>query len=284
MTLREALKQAEAAIASRGISDARIEAELLLMHSLGIGKAELYTRLEEQLPPSEAQRFRGLVEQRLRHEPAAYILKQCQFYGIDLYIDPRALIPRPETELLVETALDFINQRFSKEEACTVADAGTGSGAIAIALALHLPQARVYATDISPDALEVARINCRQHGVGKQVQLLVGDMLQPLPEPVDIIVANMPYVKDSDLPRLMPEIRDFEPTAALAGGADGLDQIRRLLSQARQKLLPRGAIMLEIGLGQGPAVLALARKHFPDSRIDLIPDLAGIDRVSKVLT
>lgn len=284
MTLREALQQAETAISSHAIPDARIEAELLLTHALGIGKAELYTRLEEPLPPSKAGMFRGLVAQRLRHEPAAYILKQCQFYGIDLYIDPRALIPRPETELLVETALDFINQRFSKEEACTVADVGTGSGAIAIALALHLPRARVYATDISPDALEVARINCRRHGVGKQVQLLVGDMLQPLPEPVDVIVANLPYVKDSDLPRLMPEIRDFEPTAALAGGTDGLDQIRRLLSQAEQKLLPRRAIMLEIGLGQGPAALTLARKHFPDSRIDLIPDLAGIDRVLKILT
>ena len=284
MTLREALKQAEAAIASRGIPDARIEAELLLMHALGIRKAELYTRLEEPLPPSKAEMFRGLVEQRLRHEPAAYILKQCQFYGIDLYIDPRALIPRPETELLVETALDFIKQRFPKGQPCTVADAGTGSGAIAIALALHLPQARVYATDISPDALEVARINCRQHGVGEQVHLLVGDMLQPLPEPVDVIVANLPYVKDSDLPRLMPEIRDFEPAAALAGGADGLDKIRQLLSQAGQTLLPRGAIILEIGLGQGQAALALARKHFPDSRIDLIPDLAGIDRVLKVLT
>ena len=165
-----------------------------------------------------------------------------------------------------------------------MADVGTGSGAIAIALALHLPHAMFYATDISPDALDVARINCRQHGVEKQVHLLVGDMLQPLPEPVDVIVANLPYVKDSDLPRLMPEIRDFEPTAALAGGADGLDQIRRLLSQAGQKLLPRGAIMLEIGLGQGPAALALARKHFTDSRIDLIPDLAGIDRVLCMLT
>jgi release factor glutamine methyltransferase len=281
--LREALSQAGARIAAHGIPDARIEAELLLMHSLGIAKAELYARLRDLLLPPENERFCHLVERRLRHEPAAYILNQCQFYGLDLYVDSRVLIPRPETELLVDTARAFIEQHFSQRQACSMADIGTGSGAVAIALALHLPQARVYATDLSPDALDVARLNCGQYGVGKQVHLLIGNMLEPLPEPVALIAANLPYVRDSDLPSLMPEIREFEPMSALIAGKDGLEKIGQLLSQARYKLLPNGAIVLEIGQGQGPAAMALARNSFPDSQIDLIPDLANIDRVLRVL-
>lgn len=284
MNLKEALYQAESIIASQHIDDARIEAELLLMHFLGVGKAELYTRLEELISTSEAEGFWYLVQHRCHHEPTAYILKQCQFCGVDFYIDSRALIPRPESELLVETALEFIRQRFPSGVPFSIADVGTGSGAIAIVVALHLTQAEVYATDISSAALEVARINCCKHGVEKQVHLLLGDMLQPLPEPVDIILANLPYVKDSELPQLSPEIRNFEPIIALAGGQEGLEKVRQLLPQAKQKLLPGGLILLEIGQGQGTAVTALVRDYFPTGKIDLIPDLAGIDRVVRVQT
>ncbi len=140
MTLREALRQAEAQIASRNIPDARIEAELLLMHALGVERAELYASLGEPLPSTVGDKFRSLVERRLRHEPAAYILGKHEFNGIELHVDPRVLIPRPETELLVETALAFVERHFGKEQPCSMADVGTGSGAIAIALALHLPQ------------------------------------------------------------------------------------------------------------------------------------------------
>ena len=283
MILREALSQAETRIAARGIPDARIEAELLLMHSLGIMKAELYARLGDALFPEENERFCHLIERRLQHEPTPYILNQCQFYGLDLYVDSRVLIPRPETELLVDTALTFMKQRFLQGQACSVADIGTGSGAVAIALALHLPQAKVYATDLSADALEVARMNCGKHGVLKQVHLLQGDMLEPLPHPVALIAANLPYVRDSDLPSLMPEIREFEPMSALIAGKDGLEKIDQLLSQAGHKLLSNGAIVLEIGQGQGPAVTALAKNCFPDSQIGLFPDLANIDRVLRVL-
>jgi release factor glutamine methyltransferase len=284
VNFKEALYKAESIIASRHIADARNEAELLLMHFLGIGRAELYTRLEELTSPSEAEGFWYLVQHRCHHEPTAYIMKQCQFYGIDFYIDSRALIPRPESELLVETALEFTSQCFPSGTPCSIADVGTGSGAIAIVVALHLPQAKIYASDISAAALEVARINCRQHGVEKQVHLLLGDMLQPLPEPVDIILANLPYVKDSELPQLCPEIRDFEPIIALAGGRDGLEKVRQLLPQAKQKLLPGGLILLEIGQGQGTTATALVRDYFTTSMIDLIPDLAGIDRVVRVQT
>ncbi len=284
MTLREALRQAEAQIASRNIPDARIEAELLLMHALGVERAELYASLGEPLPSTVGDKFQSLVERRLRHEPAAYILGRHEFYGIELDVDPRVLIPRPETELLVETALAFVERRFGKEQPCSVADVGTGSGAVAIALALHLPRARIYATDVSSGAIDVARLNCRRHGVEGRVELLVGDLLEPLPQPVDVIVANLPYVKDADIPQLMPEIRDFEPVAALAGGADGLDKVRLLLAQAKDHLLPRGAVMLEIGLGQAEEAVSLAKGHFPESNVDLLKDFAGIERVLRILT
>jgi release factor glutamine methyltransferase len=284
VTLREALHQAEDRIALQSIPDARIEAELLLMHALGIRRAELYARLVESLPAAVEDAFESLVERRLRHEPAAYILGRHEFYGIELYVDPRVLIPRPETELLVETALAFVQRRFDKEQHCSMVDVGTGSGAIAIALALHLPQALIYATDVSPEAIDVARLNCDQHGVEGRVELLVGNLLEPLSQPVDLIVANLPYVKQADIAQLMPEIRDFEPVEALAGGADGLDEIRLLLAQAEGHLLQQGAVMLEIGLGQAEEATSLAKEHFLESKVDLLKDLAGIERVLRILT
>ena len=284
MTLREALRQAEDRIALHDISDSRIEAELLLMYALGIQRAELYARLAEPLPSAIGDRFEALVERRLRHEPAAYILGRHEFYGIELYVDSRVLIPRPETELLVETALAFVDRRFGKEQPCSVVDVGTGSGAIAVTLALHLPRARIHATDASSGAIDVARLNCTRHGVQGRIELLVGDLLEPLPERVDVIVANLPYVKDADIPQLMPEIREFEPVAALAGGADGLDKVRLLLGQAKGHLLPQGSVMLEIGLGQAEEAVSLAKRHFPESRVDLLKDLAGVERLLRIVT
>lgn len=284
MSLKEALRKAETIITSHDIPDARVEAELLLMHCLRIGKVELYTRLDQPLSSVEASNFWSLVQRRLQREPTAYIVKQCQFYGIDFYVDPRVLIPRPESELLVEMALEFAKRGFALGGTCLLADVGTGSGAIAIALALHLPQAEIYALDVSEAALEVAAINCARHGVDKRVHLLPGDMLQPLPQPVHVIMANLPYISNADLSRLAPEIRDFEPIVALAGGADGLGVVRRLLPQAGEKLLPGGAILVEIGEGQGAAITELARRYFPTSSIDLVPDLSGIDRVVRVQT
>ena len=284
MSLKEALRKAETIIASQSIPDARIEAELLLRHSLGMEKVELYTRLDQPLSFSESERFWGLVRQRLRHEPTAYITNQCQFYGIDFYVDSRALIPRPESELLVEITLEFVRQRFPVGEAFWLVDVGTGSGALAIAIALHLPQANIYAVDVSAQALEVARINCEKHGVTKRVHLLLGDMLEPLPGAVNVILANLPYVTDLEMPQLMPEIRDFEPVVALAGGADGLEKVRRLLPQAKERLLPGGLLLMEIGQGQGTVAAALARSYFPAGQVGSIPDLGGIDRVVRVLT
>jgi release factor glutamine methyltransferase len=284
VTLREALRQAEARIALQHVSDARIEAELLLMHALGIQRADLYARLAEPLPSAVGDKFEALVERRLRHEPAAYILGRHEFYGIELCVDSRVLIPRPETELLAETALVFVERRFGKGQPSSIVDVGTGSGAIAIVLALHLPRARIYAADASSGAIDVAGVNCTRHGVNGRVELLLGDLLDPLSRSVDLIVANLPYVKDADIPQLMPEIRDFEPVAALAGGADGLDKVRLLLAQSKGHLLPRGAVMLEIGLGQAEEAASLAKRPLPESNIELLRDFAGIERVLRVLS
>lgn len=283
VSLKEELYKAETTLTSNHIADARLEAELLLMHTLGIGRAELYMRLEQPLNSSVAEEFWDLVQQRLHHKPTAYILKQCQFYGIDFYIDSRALIPRPESELLVEEVLKFTRQRFVSGDSYSIADVGTGCGALAISLALHLPRAEIYAIDISAAALEVARVNCQRHKVSQQIHLLLGDMLHPLPEVVNIILANLPYVRDLEMNQLSPEIKNFEPRIALAGGDDGLDKVRQILPQISQKLLTEGLILLEIGHGQGAAAVALVESHFPAAKIDLIPDLGGIERVVKVL-
>lgn len=284
MILKETLRQARTALASHDDADARLEAELLMMDVLGVGRAELYVRLEQPLSIPNTESFWRLVQRCLCHEPIAYIQRRCQFYGIDFYVDSRALIPRPESELLVEEALDIAHRHFPSGTSCSIVDVGTGSGAIAIALALHLPQAKIYAADISAAALEVARINCQKHGLAEQVHLLLGNMLEPLSEPVDIILANLPYVRDSELPDLSPEIQMFEPGIALAGGADGLDKMRQLLSQAERKLLPGGRILLEIGQGQSHAAVTLVQSYFPAAKIDSIPDLGGIDRVVRAVT
>jgi release factor glutamine methyltransferase len=210
-----------------------------------------------------------LLERRLSGEPSAYITGHREFYGLDFRVNPSVLIPRPESELLVETALDIAKNR----PLSIIADIGTGSGAIAISLALGLPRAKIYATDISAAALEVALANCRQHGVSGRVRLLEGNLLEPLPEPVDIIVANLPYVSQSELaPR-------FEPPLALDGGTDGTKIIEQLCQQVGGKLKAGGWLLLEIGQGQRATVVAILHNIFPEGEIEVIPDLGGIERL-----
>jgi len=282
MTLNKALKSASRTLSLAGIDDAPIEAELLLRHILGISKTQLYTEAERLATSAEIDNLQRLIQRRLLHEPIAYILKRCEFYGIEFYIDHRAPIPRPETELLVEKAIEAAYHH-SPLENFTIADIGTGSGVVAISLALALPQAKIYATDISTSALQVADINCQRHQVNSQVELLQGNLLEPLPKRVDMIVANLPYIKNSELQTLSPEIINFEPIIALAGGEDGLDKIRQMLEQIPEKLNYGGHFLLEIGQDQGKTVTSVINNHFPQASIELIPDLSGIDRVVKVL-
>jgi len=283
MILSEALQSATQTLLRTRIDYASVEAELLLGHVLRMPRTQLYTEPERVLTSAETKHLRRLVQRRLDHEPTAYILGNCEFYGIDFCIDCNTFIPRPETELLVEKAVELTRRISYPGKQITIADVGTGCGAIAISLALALPQAKIYATDISDSALLVAGINCRRHAVNSQVELLQGNLLEPLPQPVDMIVANLPYIKDCEFKDLSPEIRNFEPTMALAGGEDGLDKIQQMLEQMPGKLNYGARFLLEIGQGQGEMVTSLIKSYSPQASIELIPDLGGIERVVKVI-
>jgi len=280
--LREALQSVTQTLRRAGIADASVEAGLLLGHILGMSKTQLYIEPERSLTSVEIKHLRRLVQRRLDHEPAAYILGNCEFYGIDFCIDCHTFIPRPETELLVEKAVELARRIPYPGKRITIADVGTGCGAIAISLALALPQAKIYATDISASALQVAEMNCRRHAVSSQVELLQGNLLEPLSQPVDMIVANLPYIKSCEFKDLSPEVRNFEPTTALAGGEDGLGKIQQILEQMPGKLNYGGCFLLEIGQGQGRMVTSLIKSYFPQASIELISDLGGIERVVKV--
>jgi release factor glutamine methyltransferase len=271
VTLIQALNHAREILVANNVEDASLESELLLRHALKISRVQLYQNLNQELKPKQEKTFRELIKRRLSGEPTAYITGHREFYGSDFYVDFNALIPRPESELLVERALALAQNR----PISTIAEIGTGGGAIAISLALNLPQAKIYATDISAPALKVALFNCQKHGVLNRIHLLQGDMLDPLPEPVDLIIANLPYVKEPELCCLT----DFEPRLALNGGADGLDKIHQLCRQVSYKLRPDGCLLLEIGQGQGRAVTTLLHSLFPSAKIEVIPDLGGIERV-----
>jgi release factor glutamine methyltransferase len=270
MSRKQALNRARGTLAEKSIDDAPLEGELLLRHVLGVSRPQFYLDLDLKLSPEQYEAFRQLIKRRLSGEPAAYITSHCEFYSLDFYVDPRVLIPRPESELLVEEALALAQNH----PLSTIAEVGTGSGAIAISLALQLPEAKIYATDISASALEVALINCQKHGVIDRVCLLPGDMLDPLPEPVDLIIANLPYVRRSELSGVR-----FEPRLALDGGSDGIEKIRQLCQQAGGKLHPGGFLLLEIGEGQGRAIVTLLHTIFPNGETKLMPDLSGIERV-----
>lgn len=286
MNLAQALQTSARTLYLNDTEDSYHEARILLQHILNLSSTKLYTQPELLLSFDEISQLQQLVERRLRREPNAYLSRHKEFFGIDFYVDHRVLIPRPETELLVEEALAFATRRSNQlrysKQPLRIADVGTGCGAIAISLALSLPQSKIYATDISPAALEVAILNCEHHNVSGQVHLLQGDLLEPLPEPVDLLIANLPYVKSSDLPHLSPEIANFEPEIALDGGEDGLKYIHRLIAQARGIIAPQSCILLEIGAKQADIVVGIIERHLPEAHYELAPDLNGIERVVNI--
>jgi len=273
VTLKQAFSHARDILTANNIEDAYLEGELLLRHTLKISRVQLYLDLDYELSSKQEETFWHLIERRLSGEPTAYITGYRQFYGFDFYVDPSVLIPRPESELLVEKALKLAQNGTIP----TIAEVGTGCGAIAISLALNLPQTKIYATDISVSALKVALFNCQKHGVANRIRLLQGDMLDPLPEPADLIIANLPYVKESELSPIC--LVNFEPPLALNGGSDGLQKIRQLCHQVNNKLRPDGYLLLEIGQGQRKAITTFLRSLFPSAKIEVTPDLGGIDRV-----
>ncbi len=270
MILKDALYHTRQTLATNNITDAPLESELLLRQSLKFDRVELYQNLSQQITPEQQGTLLKLVERRLRGEPVAYINGRREFYGLDFYVNRDVLIPRPETEYLVDETIS----KAQKYQKTVIADIGTGCGNIAISLILKLPQAKIYATDISVPALKVARLNCLKHGVSDKIKLIEGDMLEPLPEAVDFIVANLPYIKQSEINN-----GSFEPVLALDGGYDGLEIIRALCHRASDKLLRGGHLLLEIGMGQADAVITLLNNLFPAACIKVTPDLSGIDRV-----
>ncbi|MGC8786736.1 MAG: peptide chain release factor N(5)-glutamine methyltransferase [Anaerolineae bacterium] len=281
-SVQQALLWATSVLAAAGVPSPRLDAEVLLAHVLGWRRAGLYARPEFELTPAQQQAFQGLVERRYCREPVPYITGHREFYGLDFIVDRRVLIPRPETELLVERALETAEHMGGGKEQLILADIGTGSGVIAISLAMHLPHAIIYATDAFAEALEVAACNVSRYHLSQRVHLLQGDLLQPLPGRVHLIVANLPYVSTDYLANAAPDVLAYEPLVALDGGPDGLAQIRRLLTQAGQWLLPGGAILLEIGAGQGREVTVFATQCYPAAKVELFQDYAGLDRIVRM--
>ena len=271
-------------------SDApQLDSAILMAHVLGVSKGWLYAHPNRQLTPDEIAGFEELVRRRMRQEPVAYLVGFKPFYGLDITVDRRVLIPRPETEILVDRVLEHVQRRVRDGVVPVVADVGAGSGAIAVALAVNVPGLIVYATDISEDALAVAAQNVWRYGVGDQVRLVPGNLLDAIPEPVDIIVANLPYVASPDLANLAPQIRDYEPGLALDGGPDGLEVFRLFFAalgepRGRQVLRPGGQVFLEIGWNQGDAVRSMAQIAFPGAEVSLLVDYAGLDRIVLVST
>lgn len=286
MILSQALQTTAFTLERNGIEESPHEARILLQNILNIPPAEIYSQLELALSYAEIERLQQLITRRIHHEPNAYIVGNKEFYGTNFYVDHRVMIPRPETELLVEEALAFLkfrgNYPSSLHRYPAIADIGTGCGAIAISIALNLHKCKIYATDISPAAIKVAEVNCNNHGITKRIHLLQGNLLEPIPEMVDLIIANLPYIKSSDLADLEPEIVNFEPRIALDGGRDGLQYIRSLIAHAKTRIQPHGCILLEIGDKQDKKVATLTKRYLPTARYELVPDLGGINRVLKI--
>jgi release factor glutamine methyltransferase len=281
-TWGDALQHAFAQLRARPeLPTPELDAQLLLAHVVGSPRARLLAYPERPLEPNLARVYAGLVIRRLAGEPVAYLVGRKEFLGLDFWTDRRALIPRPETELLVEAALADIAVRLALPGATppVVVDVGTGTGAIAIAVAVREPRVpRVYATDISKDALDLAIQNAQHLGVAQRIEFLCGDLLDPLPERVDVLLANLPYVPPRDAPTLPRDVREYEPALALFGADDGLGHLRRLFAQAPSHLRPAAAIILEFGAGQAAEVATIACATFPGSQVRVRTDYAGWER------
>lgn len=281
MTLQEWLKRGEAQLRNGPHPDrARRDAELLLMHATRLDRAALLARPEEVLAADEDEIFIALLNRRVAGEPIQYILGEAEFYGLAFRVTPDALIPRPETEHLVEKVIELAWRFAEPRPPIRIADVGCGSGAIAIALARNLAQAQITAMEISAKALALAKENAERNGVVDRIRFLCGNLLAPVErERFDIVASNPPYVPTADRASLAVEVRDHEPPIALFAGADGLDVIRRLVPEAFEVLAPGGFLVMEFGHGQWPAVSALLSDSGFE-QIEFVPDLQGIPRVA----
>jgi len=278
-TVAEVMQRAAATLRAAGAEDPVLEAELLLRHVLGIDKTSFYLRLQGEVTAAQSAALLDLVRQRLARRPLAYVIGHREFYDLDLYVAPGVLIPRPETELVVEHCLALGRAMASARRHVTFVDVGTGCGAIALAVAKHLPSVEVVAIDISPAALAIAGLNAKRLRLAGRVRFLPGDLLGPLHEQVDLVAANLPYIPTAALSELAPEVRDHEPALALDGGPDGLHVVARLLAQLPRHMHTGGAAVLEIDQGQAPALRDLVAT-LPGVKLEVCQDLAGLDRVA----
>lgn len=269
----------------KGIPNPRLDAELLLAHVLKCPRIELYTDHDRRIADKDLAKYRAFVERRAKREPLQYILKETEFWGLKITVTPDVLIPRPETELLVEEAIKIVGAGFSRpgreDRAPTgiqILDIGTGSGSIAVALAKELPKAKVIATDISKEALALARENAEMNGVIDRIDFILADLapwkrFQAEDRLFDLIVSNPPYIATNDFPTLQPEVRDFEPRRALDGGPDGFSMIRTILKEAPAFLRPGGFLLMELGENQGEKI----KKELKPATFKR--DYAGIERI-----
>ena len=277
MTWREAITAATQRLAADPhlVTTASRDAELLLLHLLGASRATLFAHPDRKLSQADQLRYDATIARRLTHEPIQYLTGEQEFYGLTLHVTPAVLIPRPETEHLVEAVLEHL----PRDQPLRILDVGTGSGAIAIALASHLPQAVIIAVDLSPAALSVAQENAQHHGVADRIRFLESDLLSSfLPsEKFDAIVSNPPYIPESDRPHLHPQVREHEPAQALFAANNGFAIYERLIPEAHAALNPGGLLALEIGYGQRDHIAHLLRSW---QEVSFIEDLQGIPRVS----
>ncbi|MBI3754561.1 MAG: peptide chain release factor N(5)-glutamine methyltransferase [Deltaproteobacteria bacterium] len=306
MTIREILSWAEDCLTRYEVPDPKAEAEYLLAHALGCKRIELHLHCSGTLAFNEMQRLMDFVGRRIKREPSQYIIGEQEFWGLPFKVNKDVLIPRPETEILVEEAVEAVNckllnvncrkkqtnsiSRFTVHNSqFTILDLCTGSGCIAIALAKEIPDCKVYVTDISEMALNISRENAERHGVADRITFIQGSLFEPLKgsglkEKFDLIVSNPPYISKKMMNELQPEVKDYEPQAALYGGDDGLDFYRKIIADAPAYLAKGGYLMLEMGYGQAEKIKNLIEQSNVFEDITVIKDFAGIDREKKKKT
>jgi len=275
LNVKDALLKSAQWLTGKGVPGARLDAELLLGEVLGLKRLDLYLMWDRPLDAGERERYLDLLKRRARFEPMAYILGRREFYSIEFQVGPGVLVPRPETEFLVERVLSAVKT----QEAPVIADVGTGSGAIAVALAANLSGARIVATDLSESALAIARENARAQGVEDAIRFVHTSLLDGVDEMFDWVVSNPPYVAESERETLPPDVLQYEPAEALFSGPDGLDAIRALIPQAADRVCPGGGLALELGAGQAAAVRALFESDGRFDSVDVTHDYQSIERV-----
>lgn len=280
MTIAEAIQKAAGRLSANMVPNARLDAEVLLCHAVGKDRTWLLVHLLDTLDEQGQSMFEQCIDRRSAREPLQYITGIQEFWGLPFKVTPAVLIPRPETEFVIEAGLKAVNG----VPAPVIIDLGTGSGCIAISLAKELPHSRIFATDRSEDALEIARQNARQNGSAERVRFLEGDLFGPLDEmdlrtSIDLIVANPPYIRSDELPMLQPEVRDFEPKIALIAGIKGTEVLEQIIHESPAYLKTGGSLIMEMGMDHADVLRQTIEGTDKFGRIQVLKDLAGIERV-----